>query len=115
VDGLPGLYAETTLEAATLLGRGSCVVVTRLGLLDLIPMTPIHVLVDARLQKREDVADIRHLASLTVGLGPGFAVAANCDVAIETRPAKNGTILYSGRTDAADGEAQLLGGEGALA
>ena len=112
VDGLPGVAADTTLEAATLLGGGDCVVVTRLGLLDLIPMSTIHVLVDARMHKREAVSDLRHLASLTVGLGPGFAVCKNCDVAIETHPSKTGAILYSGRTDTCDGKARILGGVG---
>ncbi len=113
VDGVPGEYAETSIEAATLLGSGDSVVVTRLGLLDLIPLTQIHVLVDARMHKRDAVADLRHLASLTVGLGPGFAVAKNCDVAIETLPAKNGAILYAGRTDSADRVPRILGGAGA--
>ncbi len=113
VDGLHAQNAETTFEAATLLTAGGCVVVTRLGLLDLIPMSAIHILVDARMHKREAVADLRHLASLTVGVGPGFSVDKNCDVAIETHPSKNGTILYSGRTDSCDGKARLLGGAGA--
>jgi len=112
VDGLPGACAQTTFEAANRLGGGDCVVVTRLGLLDLIPMSGIHVLVDARMHKREAVGDLRHLASLTVGLGPGFAVGKNCDVAIETHPSKSGTILYSGRTDSCDGKADILGGVG---
>ncbi len=113
VDGLPGARAETTFEAANLLDGGDCVVVTRLGLLDLIPMSGIHILVDARMHKNDAVGDLRHLASLTVGLGPGFAVGKNCDVAIETHPSKSGTILYSGRTDACNGEARILGGIGA--
>jgi xanthine dehydrogenase accessory factor len=113
VDGLPGLCAETTIEAAALLKAGDCVVVTRLGLLDLIPLSTIHVLIDARMHKGDTVADLRHLASLTVGLGPGFAVARNCDIAIETLPSKNGTILYSGRTEAADGQPRALGAAGA--
>ncbi len=112
VDGLPGAAAETTFEAANLLTGGHCVVVTRLGLLDLIPMSGIHILVDARMHKREAVADLRHLASLTVGLGPGFAVGKNCDIAIETHPSKSGTILYSGRTDSCNGKSRLLGGVG---
>ncbi len=114
VDGLPGINTETTFEVAALLAAGDCVVVTRLGLLDLIPMSAIHILVDARMHKSEAVADLRHLACLTVGVGPGFAVDKNCDVAIETHPSKNGTILYSGRTDAWDGKARPLGGVGAL-
>ncbi len=113
VDGVPGQCAETTIEAAVLLRAGDSVVVTRLGLLDLIPMSIIHVLVDARMHKGEQVADLRHLATLTVGLGPGFSVAKNCDVAIETLPSRNGTILYSGRTEPADGRSRLIGGVGA--
>ena len=113
VDGLPGLNAETTFEAATLLESGLGVVVTRLGLLDLIPMSAIHILVDARMHKHEVIGDLRHLAGLTVGIGPGFAIDKNCDVAIETHPSKNGTILYKGRTDACDGKARPLGGVGA--
>lgn len=113
VDGVPGVNAETTFEAATLLTSGHCVVVTRLGLLDLIPMSAIQILVDARMHKYEATADLRHLASITVGVGPGFAVDKNCDVAIETHPSKNGTILYRGRTDAFDGKARSLGGVGA--
>ena len=113
VDGLPGLNAETTFEAATLLAGGHGVVVTRLGLLDLIPMSAIHILVDARMHKHEVIGDLRHLAGLTVGIGPGFAIDKNCDVAIETHPSKNGTILYRGRTDSCDGKARTLGGVGA--
>lgn len=113
VDGLPGLNAETTFEAATLLADGLGVVVTRLGLLDLIPMSAIHILVDARMHKHEVIGDLRHLAGLTVGIGPGFAIDKNCDVAIETHPSKNGTILYRGRTNACDGKARPLGGVGA--
>ena len=113
VDGVPGANAQTTFEAATLLMGGDCAVVTRLGLLDLIPMSAIHILVDARMHKSDAVADLRHLVSLTVGVGPGFAVGKNCDVAIETHPSKSGTILYSGRTHACDGKARLLGGIGA--
>ncbi len=113
VDGLAGLCAETTIEAAALLESRDCVVVTRIGLLDLIPMSTIHVLIDARMHKTDAVGDLRHLAGLTVGIGPGFAVARNCDVAIETLPSKNGTILYSGRTEAADRRPRLIGGAGA--
>ena len=39
-------------------------------------------------------------------------MARNCDVAIETLPSKNGTVLYSGRTEAPDGKPRLIGGIG---
>lgn len=112
VDGIRGVGAETSLEVASLLAKGE-IVVTRLGLLDLIPIAALHVLVDARMQKREHHPDLRHLAELTVGLGPGFAVGKNCDIAIETLPSKNGTVVYEGRTESASGLARSLGGVGA--
>jgi hypothetical protein len=56
---------------------------------------------------------LRRLARLTIGLGPRFAVNLNCDIAVETRPAKNGAIVRSGKTEDADGVARRLGGVGA--
>ncbi len=111
VSGVQGIGAETSLAVASLLAKDN-VVVTPLGLLDLIPITPLQVLVDARMQKRAPHPDIRHLARLTVGLGPGFAVHKNCDIAVETWPAASGTLVYRGSTEPADSEPSLLGGAG---
>jgi xanthine dehydrogenase accessory factor len=112
VDGVRAALAETSRDVSWLLARGE-VAVTPFGLLDLIPITPFHVLVDARLQKRERHPDLRHLAELTVGLGPGFAVDRNCDIAVETLPEKSGAVLAQGFTAPADGKARQLGGAGA--
>ncbi len=84
------------------------VLVSWLGVLDLLPIRSIDVLIDARLQKHRITPDLRRLARLTVGLGPGFGGAFNCDVAVETRPGKIG-LVGSGWTDAADGKASQLG------
>ena len=112
VGGIQGALAETSLAVAWLLSQGT-VAVTPLGLLDLIPITAFGALVDARMQKRERHPDLRHLAKLTVGLGPGFAVARNCDIAVETWPERSGAVVHKGRTEAADGRARLLGSAGA--
>ena len=112
VGGVRGVCAETSLAVASLLAQGQ-IAVTPLGLLDLIPITALHVLVDARMQKRERHPDLRHLARLTVGLGPGFAVDVNCDIAVETWPARSGSVVYKGHTEASDGKARPLGGAGA--
>ncbi|WP_251133940.1 xanthine dehydrogenase [Rhodomicrobium sp. Az07] len=112
LEGVKARYAETTLATATLLGSGDCVAVTRLGLLDLIPMATVHLLVDARMQDRAIVPDIRHLASITVGVGPGFSVGENCDIAIETQPTKNGITLFAGRTAAPASKERRLGAVG---
>lgn len=89
------------------------VIVSRLGLVDLMPIRRIDVLIDARLQKRRIRPELRRLAGLTIGLGPGFSRSANCDVAIETRPGRIGLVQRDGWTDAADGIAGPLGDLGA--
>lgn len=89
------------------------VIVSRLGLVDLLPIRRIDVLIDARLQKRRIRPDLRRLAGLTIGLGPGFSRSFNCDVAIETRPGRIGLVQRDGWTDAADGIASRLGDLGA--
>lgn len=93
--------------------RRKRVIVSRLGLVDLLPIRRIDVLIDARLQKRRIRPDLRRLAGLTIGLGPGFSRRANCDVAIETRPGRIGLVQRDGWTDAADGVAGPLGDLGA--
>ncbi|MHC4046168.1 xanthine dehydrogenase [Bradyrhizobium xenonodulans] len=89
------------------------VIVSSLGLVDLLPIRRIDVLIDARLQKRQIRPDLRRLAGLTIGLGPGFSKSSNCDVAIETRPGRIGLVQRDGWTDAADGVASRLGDLGA--
>jgi xanthine dehydrogenase accessory factor len=113
VEWVEGERAETAMEIASVLKKPGYVAVTPLHLTDLIASFSPQVLVDARIQKHRVTPDYRGIVRLTVGLGPNFVVGVNCDIAVETRPAKNGTIVRHGRTDQADGMAQTLGGVGA--
>ncbi|MBB5046742.1 hypothetical protein HNR60_001490 [Rhodopseudomonas rhenobacensis] len=113
VDGVAGKHAETPSEIAAVFSTPGQVVVTSLHLTDIIALHPIKILVDARMQKHRVTPDFRGIADVTIGLGPQFTVDINCDIAVETRPAKNGTVVRSGRTDAPDGVARALGGVGA--
>jgi xanthine dehydrogenase accessory factor len=113
VEAVLGERAETRAEIASVLAKPGHVAVTPLHLTDLIAMFSIKVLVDARMQKHRVTPDFRGIAATTIGLGPHFAVGVNCDIAVETRPAKNGTVVRFGRTDLADGIARPLGGVGA--
>jgi predicted deacylase len=69
----------------------------------------LEILVDARMQKHQVKPDLRRLARLAIGLGPGFASGANCDIAVETRPGKEGQVIAQGSTDAPDGMSPRLG------
>lgn len=112
VDGIEAVRVDGTLDALTEAMRHERVVVTRLGLSDLLPMAPIDVLVDARMQKRMIMPHLRHLARVTVGVGPGFNAGQSCDLAIETHPDRTGVILRAGPTEAATGVSRSLGGAG---
>ena len=95
------------------LRRPAQILVTWLGLLDLLPVRHIDLLIDARLQKRRVTPDLRRLARLAIGLGPGFSSNSNCDIAVETRPGKIGLVADARWTDTADGIASSLGDVGA--
>jgi len=109
VAGIAAQRADTGLEVRTSLGHVPGVVVTELGLLDLIVLRSLDILVDARMQKYLATPDLRRLARLTIGLGPGFCGGENCDVAIETRPGKAGQIIRHGPADPPDGISRRLG------
>jgi hypothetical protein len=109
IDGVHGIRANTALRIRKTLANMNSVVVTHLNLLDVLAIRSVDLLVDARMQKYRVTPDLRRTARLTIGLGPGFSVGANCDIAVETRPAKNGAIVRAGRTDFADGVSSNLG------
>lgn len=113
LDGMTARRVEGLLETRHHLAARDDVLVTPLGLLDLLVLGRIDILIDARMQKHQITPDFRHLAGVTIGLGPGFAVGRNCDLAIETRPAIAGQILQRGATAAADGIPARLGVAGA--
>jgi xanthine dehydrogenase accessory factor len=109
IAGITAKRADTGLEIRAELDRAPAVIITELGLLDLIVIRGLDILVDARMQKYAATPDLRRLARLAIGLGPGFSGGINCDVAIETRPGKTGRILQRGYTDAPDEMARRLG------
>lgn len=112
---LAGVAAErigSGAELPAMLSARRGVVITELGLLDLIVVRKLDLLIDARMQKHQVTPDLRHLAAFTIGLGPGFHVGRNCDFAIETMPGKVGTILRHGATEPPDGMFQLLADRG---
>lgn len=109
LQGIGAECVDSTIALRNRLGRSEGVIVTELGLLDLIVIQAIDLLVDARLQKYGAKPDLRRLARSTIGLGPGFVGGENCDVAIETRPGRAGRIVTDGATDEPDGIPDMLG------
>ncbi len=112
VEGIEGKRAESMLEIVEALTDPNCVAVTPLHLTDLLAVRSPQIIIDARMQKHRVTPDVRGVARLAIGLGPNFFIDVNCDVAIETHPSKNGTIVTLGSTKAADGQSRQLGGVG---
>jgi xanthine dehydrogenase accessory factor len=67
--------------------------------------------VDARMLKKE-VLDRRFQSYISIGIGPGFTVAENCDVLIETMRGHNlGKVLWIGSAQINTGVPGTVGGE----
>lgn len=113
IDGISAVNVDTAADARFECQAHERIAVTRLGLPEIIVMGTIDALIDARMLKHGMKPDLRHLARITVGLGPGFAVGENCDVAVETKPVGAGQVLEFGRTQRADGVSRRLGNAGA--
>jgi hypothetical protein len=109
VENVTGERIESTMDVFKALGGPQHVLVTWLGLSDLLPVRGIDVLVDARMQTREVTPNLRGMTRLSIGIGPGFSPSANCDVAIETRPDRLGQIVREGWTLAKDDVGELGG------
>ncbi len=112
VEGIACELAETASEIADVITGPKRVAVTTLHVTELLALQSFDVLVDARMQKHCVTPDLRRVARTTVGLGPNFRVGANCDVAVETRPARSGNIVRLGSTEPADGVSSPLDGVG---
>ncbi|WP_298282092.1 hypothetical protein [Acidocella sp.] len=113
LDGIGAQRADGLRDLLLQRRQGGRVAVTEMGLTDLLVLQVPDLLIDARLQKYHITPDLRHLARLTIGLGPSFVAGENCQLAVETRPLRRGRIVQAGATDRPDGRARLLGGRGA--
>ncbi len=112
LEGVSAIAVESLIEMLAVTASTEAVAVTRMGLVDLMPLGRFDLLVDARLQKYAVTPDLRPFAAATIGLGPGFSAGVDCDVAVETRPDRLGHLLTRGSTAAPDGSPPLLGGHG---
>jgi len=71
------------------------------------------VLVDARMRKRVTPEPQRHLAGITIGLGPNFAAGEQTDIAIETAWGDElGRVIRSGTTRPLSGAPRTIAGHG---
>ena len=104
--------AEASGGSGELLPReGGWIPATTLPLEDVVDSLRPAVLVDARMRKRAVPEPQRHLAPLTIGLGPNFVAGETTDLVIETSWGERlGTILTEGSPATLAGEPRTYGG-----
>ena len=100
IDDIGASLAEDAMALLNSIRSGAGVIVTPLQPSDLIALRTPDVLVDARMQKYRTIPDLRHIAPLTIGLGQVFRRRANCDLAVETQPARSGRLIKRGALSA---------------
>lgn len=82
IGGVRAERANATVEIIAAMNGDPDVVITAMGLLDLIVLGHIDQLVDARLRRGGAPPDLRGLARTATGLGEGYVAGVNCDIAI---------------------------------
>lgn len=109
VEGMPARLASSAIEALQLARSGVVAVLVSPSLPALAP----HVVVDARLAKRNIDTTIDD-APLVVGLGPGFEAGVDVHAVVETmRGPRLGRVLWTGAAAADTGVPGDIGGRAA--
>jgi xanthine dehydrogenase accessory factor len=116
VATLEGVLAKRTTGAerlARMLACGNALPVTDDAFERVLDAIKPDGIVDARMRKHDVPGDQRALASVVVGLGPGFVVGANAHVVVETAWGEElGKVVNAGGARDLAGEPRPVGGHG---
>lgn len=111
VEGMIGQRAATPQDALAI-GRDGGGSVVGVVVSPELPDIGAHVVVDARLAKRNIDTSIDD-APLVIGLGPGFTAGLDCHAVVETmRGPHLGRVLWTGSAEPDTGTPGLVGGRG---
>jgi xanthine dehydrogenase accessory factor len=112
IEEIEGEQADTAAEIAVVLRKPGHVVYRYVGHVAMVRChtTLLHACVD----QEPGLKDLREVTQLKRRhrRGSDFAASINCDIAIEARPIRIGSIVREGWTDHADGISRPLGGFG---
>ncbi len=111
LDGVVARRVDGVGSLAEAVASGGVVAVTTAALDDVLDALAPDVLVDARMRKRAVPERQRHLAPLTIGLGPNVVAGETTHLAIETQWGEQlGQVLEAGGTRALGGEPRSFDG-----
>jgi xanthine dehydrogenase accessory factor len=108
---IEGVTCRRVEERSELAEATDWIPATTLPLEDVVDSLRPAVLVDARMRKRAVPEPQRHLAALTIGLGPNFVAGETTDLVVETSWGERlGTVLTEGSPAGLAGEPRTYGG-----
>lgn len=111
---LEGVEAHCLPDAESVVGcwmRRDALPIVTLPEEQLLAALRFDVLVDATMRRNHEPADLRSLAPLAIGLGPGYAPGRNCHVAIETQwGPRMGCVLHDAPAAPRSGGPRALDG-----
>lgn len=85
LDGVTAIRVADLAGVRALWASREGIPVASLPEAELLAEPGFDVLVEATMRRWREVPDIRPMAALAIGLGPGYVPGANCHVAVETR------------------------------
>jgi len=113
LDGVRAVLVSDARSLPPAVGAGGTIAVCTADLSDVLTALAPHVLVDARMRKRDVPESQRSLAPLTIGLGPNVVAGETTHLAIETQWGDElGAVLEAGATRALGGEPRSFEGHG---
>jgi xanthine dehydrogenase accessory factor len=113
LDGVLARRMDDLGALAVAVAGGELVAVTTAALDEVLAALAPDVLVDARMRKRARPEPQRHLAPLTIGLGPGVVAGETAHLAVETQWGEQlGAVLAAGETRPLGGEPRSFDGHG---
>jgi xanthine dehydrogenase accessory factor len=110
-EGASAHHAPDASAFAALSSQRAVIPLVTFAFSRLVEIFSPEVLVDARMRKRQKPEGQRHLAALTIGLGPNFNAGENVHLAIETAWGEQlGAVINQGSTRPLGGEPKPLAG-----
>ncbi|WP_395666844.1 hypothetical protein [Methylocella sp.] len=114
-EGVEARRADKTRDFLASLKSGVAVPILWHAFDDVSTRWPWDIIVDARSDETLPAERLRHLADLTIGLGPRYVAGANCDVLIDIGARDPGGVIRQGPLEGGDSEIDRRFADGRLA
>jgi xanthine dehydrogenase accessory factor len=111
LDGVRARYVADAREMEACWREASCIPMVTLPESLLLAEVHFNACVEATMRRYAEPPDIRHMAPLVIGLGPGYRPGSNCHVVVETQwGSRMGQVLHERAAAPRSGGPRALAG-----